>query len=319
MNHNSDILAFKDVTRADSPYLDTWLTDGGTVTKLSKLANEYITGRIRRGELGRESAKMPRYALRSLCVSFGDRPVNHLNAEAIERWLETIAHKAPATRRNELGAVRGFCGWLVKHRHLRRNPCDDVAKIRQPRHVVHIVQRDEVGALWDACETERDRAIVALMYVLGLRCVDTSRINVEDIDWRNRALLVTGKGGHERVVPLVPQVERALREWIAVDPRTTGALFPSWNGRLKPATISGRVSELLYRAGVKQHPHDGRSAHALRRTAATETRDASGDLRAVQNLLGHADLSSLRHYVARADVGRVAKAVEARWDPGDAA
>ncbi len=283
-------------------------------TKLGRLSNEYLSGRVRRGELNRDSAKMPRYALRGLCVSFGDRPVNQLGTAAIERWLETISHKAPATRRNELGAVRGFCAWLVKHKHIRRNPCDDVARIRQPRHVVHVVERDEVKALWDVCETPRDRAMVSLMYVLGLRCIDSSRINVEDIDWRNGCLLVTGKGGHERVVPLVPTVERALREWIACDPRTTGPLFPSYAGRLKAATISGRVSELLYRAGVKQHAHDGRSAHALRRTAATETLDASGDLRAVANLLGHADLSSLRHYLARANVAEIKAALDLRFD-----
>lgn len=284
------------------------------ITKIGRLANEYLSGRIKRGELARDSAKMPRYALRGLAASFGDRPVNQLGSAAVERWLETISHKAPATRRNELGAVRGFCTWLVKHRHLRTNPCDDVARIRQPRHVVHTVERDEVQALWDACETPRDRCLIALMYVLGLRCIDSSRINVEDIDWRNECVTVTGKGGHERTLPLPPQVARALRDWIACDPRTSGPLFPSYAGRLKAATISGRVSELLYRANVKQHAYDGRTAHALRRTAATETLDASGDLRAVQNLLGHVDLSSLRHYLARANVAEIRSALDQRFD-----
>lgn len=90
-------------------------------------------------------------------------------------------------------------------------------------------------------------------------------------------------------------------------------MFPSSSGRLKAATISGRISELLYRAGVKQHAFDGKSAHALRRTAATETLESSHDLRAVQSLLGHTDMSSLKHYVKRADVANIASALQSRF------
>lgn len=288
-------------------------------TSLGKLANDYLSGRLRRREITRDSAKVPRYALRSLCKSFGARPVNQLGETAIERWLETIAHKSPATRRNELGAVRRFCGWLVKNRHLRRNPCEDIAKIRQPRTVVHVVERDEVEALWGACTGPRDRALVALMFVLGLRCTDCSKLNVEDFDRRAGVLIVTGKGGHERTLPVVETTAQVLDAWIAQDPRTTGAMFPSWSGRLKAATISGRMSTLMLNAGVKHHAYDGKSAHALRRTAATETLEYSGNLRATQNLLGHADLSSMRHYIARASVGEIRDAVSSRFLPADAA
>jgi integrase/recombinase XerC len=287
--------------------------EGEMKTKLWEQAKVYLQGRIRRGEIKVESAKMPRIALRELSTSFGDRPINQLGQPAILKWLETNVHKSPATRRNELGAVRGFCQHLVLEGKLRRDPTIGIKKIRQPRKVVHTVNRDHIRALSQVCETPRDRALVALMWVLGLRAVDISRLEVQDWDRQTNILIVTGKGMHERAVPTVPLVAQALRDWIACDPRSTGALFPSSSGRLKPATISGRVSELMYRAGVKQGPFDGMSGHALRRTAGTETYASSHDIRAVRDLLGHIDYSSLKAYVDRADVANIADAVQSRF------
>lgn len=285
-------------------------------TELAHLTNRYAADKVRRGDWQRASMKMPRSALSSFVASYGNRPVRSLGESAVNRWLEQIAHLAPATRRNMLGVVRGFCDWLVKHRIIRRNPCADIPKIRQPRRVVHTVPRAAVEALYDVCRTERDRCWVDLMYVTGLRCIDVSRLNVEDWDRRQRILIVTGKGMHERVVPVAGQLQQSLTAWVALCSRTTGPMFPSWDGRIKSATISGRMSYLMRDAGIKDHPFDGVSAHALRRTAATETLEASGNLRAVQNLLGHADLSSMRHYIARASIAEIAQAVEARFGDG---
>lgn len=299
--------------RAMFPARGTTSTEGDMKSELHVQATVYITGRIRRGEIKVESAKMPRIALRELATSFGDRPINQLGQPAILRWLETNTRKSPATRRNELGAVRAFCQWLVIQGKLRRDPTVGITKIRQPRKVVHTVSRPEIAALWDVCENPRDRALVSLMWVLGLRAVDASNINVEDWNRQTNILIVTGKGGHERALPTVPHVAAALRNWIACDPRTTGALFPSSSGRLKPATISGRISELMYRCGAKQGPFDGMSGHALRRSAGTETYESSRDIRAVKDLLGHVDYSSLKAYVDRADVANIASAVQSRF------
>lgn len=291
--------------------------EGDVNSALWVQAKVYLSGRIRRGEILVESAKMPRIALRELCTSFGARPINQLGQPAILRWLETNTHKSPATRRNELGAVRMFCQWLVVQGKLRRDPTIGISKIRQPRKVVHTVPRPGVEALWGVCENPRDRAIVSLMWVLGLRAVDISRLSVEDWDRQANILIVTGKAMHERALPTVPHVATALRNWIACDPRTTGAMFPSSSGRLKPATISGRISELMYRAGCKTGPFDGMSGHALRRSCGTETYESSHDIRAVRDLLGHVDYSSLKAYVDRADVANISDAVQSRFKPVD--
>lgn len=283
------------------------------MTPLQTEANRYISGRLRRREISAESSKMPRHALRTLCTSFGARPINQLGEPAILRWLETNVHKSPATRRNELGAVRLFCQFLVREGKLRRDPTVGIGKIRQPRRVVHTLNRPAVDALWDVCEGPRDRAIVSLMFILGLRCVDTSRLNWEDWDRHNNVLIVCGKGHHERTLPVVPHVDTALRSWLAYDPRATGPMFPSPSGRLKPGTISQRVTELMWASGIKSHAYDGKSAHALRRTAATETLESSRNLKATQELLGHANLSSLDHYIKRSGVEVIAAAVQSRF------
>jgi len=285
----------------------------GEMTPLQAEANRYIAGRLRRREISAESSKMPRHALRTLCTSFGARPINQLGEAAILRWLETNVHKSPATRRNELGSVKLFCQFLVREGKLRRDPTVGIARIRQPRKVVHTLNRPAVEALWEVCENPRDRAIVSLMFILGLRCVDTSRLNWEDWDRYNNILIVCGKGHHERTLPVVPHVEAALKTWHASDPRSTGPMFPSPTGRLKPGTISQRVTELMWSSGIKAHAYDGKSAHALRRTAATETLEASHDIKAVQGMLGHANMSSLEFYIKRSGVDVIAAAVQSRF------
>ncbi len=241
------------------------------------------------------------------------RPVNQLNRQAVEAWLETTVDKAANTRRKEFGAVRQFTQWLVLEGKLRRDPTVGMPKIPHPRRVVHTLTRAEVDAVWRVCEDERDRLLVSLMFVLGLRCRDASALSVEDWDRSTGILFVVGKAQHERELPVVSHVEAALVDYLKVLRRHSGPMFPSNSGRLKPATISGRLVALMWRAGVKKAPRDGKSGHALRRTAATETLDASNDIRATRDLLGHADLSSMEHYIARSDVKKIAAAVNSRF------
>lgn len=283
-------------------------------TPIQGLITKYTREKQQRGEWTKASVKMPRTALATLAASFGNRPITQLGGAAIDRWLVSTQHLAPSTRRNYVNVVRAFGRWLVYHNHIRRDPCVEVGRVKRPRSVVHTITHDEGAALWRACRTERDRVLFLLMYVLGLRCVDCSRLNVDDWDRHNDLMIVTGKGMHERFVPITPTIATHLRTYIAEDPRMSGPLFPSRKGgRLTAQTISELGSKLMYDAGVKTGPRDGKSPHALRRTMATETLDASHDLRATQNLLGHADLSSMRAYIARSSVGEMASAVGARF------
>jgi site-specific recombinase XerD len=281
---------------------------------VQRLVRVYVREKRNRKEWTAASVKMPSTALRSLCDSFGQRPISQFGPKAIDRWLESTARLAPSTRRNYVNVVRAFSRWLVQHGHIRRDPCVEMARIKRPRTVVHVVTKDEAAAVWQVCHTDRDRALFALMYVLGLRCIDCSRLDVQDWDRASGVLIVTGKGMHERFMPVTDYIARLLRCHIATEPRTAGPMFPSCKGgRLTAQTISERISLLMYAAGIKTGPRDGKSPHALRRTMATETLMASHDLRATQDLLGHVDLSSMRPYIARAAVSEMAAAVRCRF------
>lgn len=288
------------------------LSAGGADVR--RLVSVYVKEKRKRQEWTEASVKMPTAALRTLCDSFGQRPISQFGPKAVDRWMESTAHLAPSTRRNYVNVVKAFARWLVHQGHIKRDPCIELGKVKRPRTVVHVISPDEGLKLWAACRTERDRLLYVFMYVLGLRCVDCSRLNVEDWDRANNLIIVTGKGMHERYAPVTPRIGGRLRCYLAENPRTSGPMFPSCKGgRLTAQTISEIMSQLMYDAGVKTGPRDGKSPHALRRTMATETLNASQNLRATQNLLGHADLGSMRAYIARASVSEMADAVRSRF------
>lgn len=291
----------------------THLSDRKT-GEMQHYISQYVKEKRARHEWTKTSAKMPTTALRTLSDSFGKRPIAQFGPAAVDRWLASTANLAPSTRKNYANVVKAFARWLVHRGYLRRDPCVNMAKIKRPRTVVHVITPDEAKALWETCSSPRDRVMFSLMYMLGLRCVDCSRLNVDDWDRQNELMVVTGKGMHERFVPVPASLASLLRIHISAQPRSCGPLFPSSKGgRLTAQTISERMSRLMYEAGIKTGPRDGKSPHALRRTMATETLIASKDLRSTQNLLGHADLSSMRAYIARASVTEMAAAVRSRF------
>ncbi len=284
-------------------------------TTLWPLAHQYVLGRQRRAEVNSRTAGNMIGHLTSLDRSFGRRPMSQLNRRAIERWLETIGTRAPETRRNMLGTVRGFCRWLVREGVVDEDPCKDVARIRRPRTVPRAMPSADVGQLIDACPDQRARAIVALMVGCGLRCIEVSRLLIQDVDPAARTISVVGKGDHERVLPIPSFVHREVMDYLNVVGVPAGG--PLIRAHRTPAglsagTISTYVSRWMDDAGIKHGPYNGRSAHALRHTCASDVLDGGADLRTVQELLGHAQLSSTAIYLRRAHIGQLRDAMEGR-------
>jgi site-specific recombinase XerD len=292
------------------------------MSTLTTYTTTYIGERRRRGEITARTAKGLRYALDSLDVSFGNRPLTQLTPRAIERWLETVGHLAPSTRRNHLGAARGFCRYLVARDLIAEDPTAHVARIRQPRSVPRALSPADVGRLWLALPDERARAIVALMVWCGLRCVEVARLQVTDYDPVAGTIRVVGKGMHERELPVPVETRAVIDRYLASvggvmsGPLIRSSRIPSRG--LSEATISTYVSRWMETAGLKVGRWDGRSAHALRHTCASDVLDVCGDLRVVQEMLGHAHLSSTAIYLRRAGIGRLREAMDGR-DYGGAA
>lgn len=284
---------------------------------------EYLRARLARGEISRQTAVDLRYPLMALAVCFGARPLNRFGRSAIDRWLETIGHHAPATRRHHLSTVRGFCRWLVHTGRIGSDPTAHVAPIKQPRRVPATLTEAEVAQLIGSLDSPRERAIAWLMVGCGCRCVEVARLTVADYDAAALTLVLVGKGGHQRIVPVPTVVAAALDAYLDEVGRVGGPLIRSELDRRSPIsarTISHYMRRWMTAAGVKRRPLDGRSAHCLRRTAGSDVMDRSGDVRVVQEMLGHARIeTTARYYLRPVPLDRLREAMEGRTYRADAA
>lgn len=282
---------------------------------LGPYVSRYLNERCRRGELSRASARDIGYCLRGFARSFGDRPLTAFGTRAVERWLEEVGHLAPATRREYGSRVRMFCVWMVRNGHARVNPADLLPRVRQPRRVPRAFNVEDVAALLAAVPDARAHAVVWLMVGCGLRCIEVARLGVGDYDKTNLTLAITGKGGHERVLPVPLAVAAALDAYLTEVGATAGPLIRNIDRPgmpLSARTISTYVRRWMRDAGVKDRRGDGRSAHALRHTAASDVLDRGADIRTVQAMLGHARLETTTIYLRRVHLGHLREAMEGR-------
>lgn len=286
---------------------------------LNPLISMYLRGRVSRGEITRGSAASIGYTLYGLARSFGRRPLNQLGVAAIDRWLEAIGSYAPATRREYLSRVRTFCDWLVFTDRLTLNPTRHVPPIRQPRTVPVTLTRAQVAAVLDACPDLRARAIVRLLVGCGCRCIEIERLRVEDYDPVDRTIILRGKALHERSIPVPAETARVVDAHLDLIGRVAGPMFVGERGPLKSATIQKYVRHWMRSSGVKKANLDGRSAHSLRRTAGSDVMERCGDIRVVQEMLGHMKIeTTARSYLRPVPLGTLREAMEGRTYSGAA-
>ena len=259
----------------------------------------YCNERVARGEMTRGTADRVWYCIADFADSFGGRPMSQLGPRAVERWLEGHPDWKPGTRATQFTRLRSFVRWLVIRGALEKDPFIGMKAPRRPRRNPRPLPYEDFKTLSASLPDARAKLIVALMYWLGLRCVEVSRLQVDDIDRTHHVMRVVGKGGHERNLPVVPQVQLALNLYLREHPATSGPLVRSYTSyeSLQPGTISIMVRRWMTDAGVKAGPFDGRAAHAMRHAAASELAHATKDPFAVQRLLGHSDIATSMLYV----------------------
>lgn len=287
-------------------------TGGVTV---SAAARRYLSTRQRRGELAATTAESQRYTLRVFVRAAGpELAISQLDKRHVRRWWDELAC-SPSTARNRLSAVRSFLDWCVDEGLLRANPARTIKPPREPRRVPRALDAGDVAAVLDACSSSRDRLIVTLMVQMGLRCCEVAGLHVEHLDRQRRLAYIVGKGGHERVLPVPDEAWTALSSYLAERPASSGPLVRRHDAPHLPLlsrTISGYLRAVMRDAGVKQAPLDGVSAHALRRTCASDLLDAGAHVRQVQQVLGHASLRTTEVYLRRVDAEQLAEVMEGR-------
>ena len=206
---------------------------------------------------------------------------------------------APRSIARHLSSVRGLFAFLVKRGELEANPASGVRAPKRDAPLPKALDPDQTAQLFaDAANSPlelRDRAMLELLYGSGLRLAELVAIDIRDLDLAGGFVTVTGKGSKTRIVPLGRQCRDAIRAWLDTRPNV-GADEPLFTGRGR-ARISGRSVQLrLKKIAMRTSGNDGVHPHMLRHSFASHLLESSGDLRAVQELLGHADISTTQAY-----------------------
>jgi integrase/recombinase XerC/integrase/recombinase XerD len=223
------------------------------------------------------------------------------------------AGSSPSTSARKLAAARALFTSLREHGLLAQNPADLVSTPRRPRHLPRVLSAGDTSKLLDAIAAGaplelRDRAMFELAYSCGLRAEEIVSLGCSDLDFDAEQLRVEGKGRKTRLVPAGEPAQAAVRDYLerargrlaSRAPRSGSgsgptAMFLSNNGRrLSTSDVRRRLRLWAARAGIGT----GFSPHALRHSFATHLLGAGADLRSIQELLGHASLSTTQRYTA---------------------
>ena len=233
-----------------------------------------------------------------------------LRAADLRAWLARLAsaRAGNATRARYLAAVRSFFRWLARRHDVSNPQLKLLATPRAKRPLPRALSRDHAravaedagGAVCDSTAMEaRDTALFTLLYGCGLRIAEALALDVTDapLPGGAAALRVLGKGRKERLVPVLPAVRAAMAEWLRHHPSRQAAspLFVgARGGRLDPAVAQRDMRHYRRLAGLPEHA----TPHALRHSFATHLLAGGADLRSIQELLGHASLSTTQRYTA---------------------
>jgi len=202
-----------------------------------------------------------------------------------------------------LSAVRSLFKYLIRHKHIEINPVADVPAPKDHKNLPETLQIEDIQRLFalkgDDALLLRDRALFELIYSCGLRLAEVVQLDIDSIDMQAGMVRVVGKGSKARDLPVGKAALNAVREWknrrgeLQKGNATETALFISKRGsRLSARSVQQRLKTLAARTGIAHNVYP----HLLRHSFASHLLESSGDLRAVQELLGHADINTTQVY-----------------------
>jgi integrase/recombinase XerC len=214
-----------------------------------------------------------------------------------------------------LSAWRGFYRYLARDHGFSANPCVGIRAPKSAKRLPHALSPDESGRLMamddDSALALRDKAMFELLYSSGLRLSELTSLAPGDVDSADGTVRVTGKGGKTRVIPVGRHALAAVQAWLVqrsdITRKGETALFVNRNGgRLGPRAVQLRLKQWAVKSGLDSSVHP----HMLRHSFASHVLQSSGDLRAVQEMLGHASISTTQVYT-QLDFQHLAKVYDA--------
>jgi integrase/recombinase XerC len=251
--------------------------------------------------------------IETLCRFAGTRPLDTLRPADIRTYAARLHQKglAPRSIARALSAWRSFFAWACRRRSFAINPAAGIRAPRAPRGLPKALSVDHAGMLLDrtvpapgSAPDLRDLAMFELFYSSGLRLAEVVGLDCEAgaesagwVDQGNAEVTITGKGGKTRTVPVGGRAMQAMSAWRAIRGTIARpdekALFVGARGRrISPSVVQTRLKQWARRSGVPSNVHP----HVLRHSFATHMLQSSSDLRAVQELLGHANISTTQIY-----------------------
>jgi len=236
--------------------------------------------------------------------------IHEIDHITIREWLSTLhsAQKKKASVARKLAALRTFFQFLVREGVIDLNPAKLVSTPRLEKKLPRHLSIEEAIKFVETPDTDtdlgkRDRAILELMYATGVRVSELTKMDLSDMDFKNKLIRVTGKRRKERIVPFGDPASEALKIYLSardrflnharVSEREPQAVFLNYQGTRITTRSVGRMVEKYIRICAGMHDI---SPHALRHSFATHLLDSGADLRDIQELLGHARLSSTQIY-----------------------
>ncbi len=228
---------------------------------------------------------------------------DQLRDHHIRRFAATSHAKGLGGRsiQRRLSGARSFFNYLIRENQLENNPAVDISAPRMPKKLPETLDVDQMAKLLDISGTEPadicDKAMLELLYSSGLRLAELVALNIGDIDTRDGMVRVTGKGNKTRVLPVGRFAVKAINAWMRsrgkLATASENAVFVGPKGtRISPRSVQNRVKRRARMAGLPQRVYP----HLFRHSFATHMLESSRDLRGVQELLGHADISTTQVY-----------------------
>ena len=248
----------------------------------------------------RDLRQFQAYLARQDIESWQQVDYNQVSAFAAQRHR---AGRKSRTIQRELSSIRSFFQFMIRQGVLTQNPALEVRAPKADKPLPKTCDAESIDRLLQLSDASdglqvRDVAIFELIYSSGLRLAELVGIDLDDIDLAQRRLVVTGKGNKTRQLPIGGKAVKAVKRWQKLRPdycrdSSQSALFVSRRGRrISPRSVQSRLNRLIERQALQQHL----SPHVLRHSFATHMLESSSDLRAVQELLGHANIATTQVY-----------------------
>jgi integrase/recombinase XerC len=242
-------------------------------------------------------------ALANWCDKAGIETWAELDDERIRSFSAAAFRKglSPKSIQRRLSAARSFFRYLLREKHVLKNPVHSVSAPKAGKRLPANLDADRMARLLDIKGNgplvARDRAMLELLYSSGLRLSELTGLNLGDVDVADGTVTVTGKGSKERIVPVGKFALQALRGWLKERPALADvderAIFVSQRSkRISPRSVQARVEHWARRQGIDTRVYP----HLFRHSFATHLLESSHDLRGVQELLGHANISTTQVY-----------------------